>query len=83
MIYAFLCLYLFLILLPDISKWDTNNVKDMNGIFDRCSSLKEIPAKFKNQNSLEEKVLQEFWSYINNEISSFNLRNEERLINNN
>ena len=72
-----------LILLPDISKWDTNNVKDMNGIFDRCSSLKEIPAKFKNQNSLEEKVLQEFWSYINNEISSFNLRNEERLINNN
>ena len=32
-----------LISLPDISKWNTNNVTDMNGMFSRCSSLKSLP----------------------------------------
>ena len=27
--------------LPDISKWDTRNVVDMNNIFHSCSSLKK------------------------------------------
>ena len=29
--------------LPDISKWNTNNVKYMSKIFYNCSSLKELP----------------------------------------
>ena len=32
-----------LILLPDISKWDTNNVQDMSYIFSGCSSLRLLP----------------------------------------
>ena len=26
--------------LPDISKWNTNNVTDMRGLFSNCSSIK-------------------------------------------
>ena len=29
--------------LPDISKWNTNNVKYMNFIFHGCSSLSSLP----------------------------------------
>ena len=29
--------------LPDISNWETNNVKDMMQMFEYCSSLKELP----------------------------------------
>ena len=29
--------------LPDISKWDTNNVKDMSNFFDNCCSLSVLP----------------------------------------
>ena len=29
--------------LPDISKWNTNNVTDMSKIFDGCSSLSSLP----------------------------------------
>ena len=29
--------------LPDISKWKTKNVTDMNMLFYECSSLKELP----------------------------------------
>ena len=32
-----------LISLPDISKWDTNNVTDMTYMFKECSSLTKIP----------------------------------------
>ena len=35
-------------LLPDISKWNTNNVTDMDYIFDGCSKLSVKPV-FKNQ----------------------------------
>ena len=28
--------------LPDISKWNTNNVTNMNYIFSNCRSLKEL-----------------------------------------
>ena len=29
--------------LPDISRWNTNNVNDMRGIFLNCESLIELP----------------------------------------
>ena len=29
--------------LPDISKWKTNNVKDMSGMFSNCESLSSLP----------------------------------------
>ena len=29
--------------LPDISKWNTNNIIDMNYIFNGCSSLSSLP----------------------------------------
>ena len=29
--------------LPDISKWDTKNVTDMNDMLSGCSSLKSFP----------------------------------------
>ena len=29
--------------MPDISKWDTDNAKDMNEIFSECSRLSELP----------------------------------------
>ena len=29
--------------LPDISKWNTNNVKDMSSMFEGCSSLSSLP----------------------------------------
>ena len=32
-----------LISLPDISKWNTNNVTDMCAMFYNCSSLKSLP----------------------------------------
>ena len=32
-----------LISLPDISKWNIDNVKYLNGLFYECSSLKELP----------------------------------------
>ena len=34
-------------LLPDISKWDTNNVKNMYLMFDGCKESLNIPSKFK------------------------------------
>ena len=33
--------------LPDISKWNTNNVTDMNSMFYGCSTSLKIPDKFK------------------------------------
>ena len=32
-----------LISLPDISKWNTNNVTNMSGLFEGCSSLNSLP----------------------------------------
>ena len=29
--------------LPDISKWDISNIKNISGLFDRCEKLKNIP----------------------------------------
>ena len=29
--------------LPDISKWNTNNIIDMNFVFSGCSNLKTLP----------------------------------------
>ena len=36
-----------LINLPDISKWNTNNVTNMSGMFNGCKKLSNIPSKFK------------------------------------
>ena len=33
--------------LPDISKWNTNNVTNMHSMFYGCSKLLNIPDKFK------------------------------------
>ena len=39
--------------LPDISKWNTNNVTNMISIFNRCSSLLSLPDISKwNTNSV-------------------------------
>ena len=39
--------YISLILLPDISKWNANNLVDMSGVFCKCSSLKSLGDDFK------------------------------------
>ena len=36
-----------LLSLPDISKWNTNNVNDMSYMFWGCSDKLNIPKKFK------------------------------------
>ena len=33
--------------LPDISKWDTNNVTNMSCMLVNCKLLKNIPSKFR------------------------------------
>ena len=35
-----------LLSLPDISKWNTNNVYKHNNVFDNCSKLQNIPNIF-------------------------------------
>ena len=35
--------YLSLSSLPDISKWNTNNVNNMSNLFYRCLSLSSLP----------------------------------------
>ena len=32
--------------LPDISKWNTNNVTNMSGMFNNCKKDLNIPSKF-------------------------------------
>ena len=42
--------------LPDISKWNTNNVNNMSSMFKNCSSLLDLPNISKwNINSLRKK----------------------------
>ena len=38
--------------LPDISKWNTNNVTDMSYMFSNCTSLSSLPdiSKWNNNN---------------------------------
>ena len=42
--------------LPDISKWNTNNVTDMGGMFYNCSSLSSLPdiSKWNNITNISE-----------------------------
>ena len=44
----------FLLSLPDISKWNTNNVKNMNYLFYNCSSLSSLPniSKWNTSNAV-------------------------------
>ena len=46
------CGCLSLKILPDISKWNMNNVINICGMFSRCSSLEELPdiSKWKINN---------------------------------
>ena len=39
------CLCSKLSSLPDISRWNTNNVTNMSTMFQECSSLTELPEK--------------------------------------
>ena len=40
--------------LPDISKWDTSNVKNMSWMFGECLSTINIPPKFDKEEEEEE-----------------------------
>ena len=44
-----------LISLPDISKWNTNNVTNMEGLFANCSSLISLPdiSKWNTNNTID------------------------------
>ena len=44
--------YRSLLSLPDISKWNTNNVHNMNGMFWDCESLLSLPdiSRWNNNN---------------------------------
>ena len=47
--------YYPLLSLPDISKWNTNNVTDISGIFSDCSSLSSLPDISKwNTNNVDD-----------------------------
>ena len=35
--------------LPDISKWNTNNVTDMSSMFDGCNKSLNIPTWYKKK----------------------------------
>ena len=44
-----------LISIPDISKWNTNNITDFNNIFSGCVSLISLPDIFKwNTNKVKD-----------------------------
>ena len=42
--------YKLLSSLPDISKWNTENVKKMGGMFSGCNQNLNIPKKFLEKN---------------------------------
>ena len=48
-----------LLSLPDISKWNTNNVNDMMGMFNFCSSLSSLPdiSKWNTNNVKDEQYV--------------------------
>ena len=47
--------------LPDISKWNTKNIINMNGIFCMCESLKSLPD-ISNWNTENVKDISEMFS---------------------
>ena len=56
--------------LPDISNWDTSNVKIMTNIFESCISLKKLPDISKwNINELETFNKNILWLFIFNKIA--------------
>ena len=71
--------------LPDISKWETNNVEDMSSMFSNCSNLKILPnitiwdtRKVKRLNN----ILQGCYSLANiPEISKWKIKNVEEINN--
>ena len=59
-----------LVSLPDISKWNTNNVKYINNLFYGCSVIIPDISKW-NLSNVENKVQQNFLSSLSSEKSSF------------
>ena len=76
---------LSLLSLPDISKWNTNNVEDMSGMFSDCSSLLSLPDISKwNTNNV--KNMSEIFSHCSSlsslpDISKWNTNNVEDMSN--
>ena len=69
------CLFencLSLNVLPDISKWDTSNLKEMRSMFNGCSSLKVLPdiSKWNTKN-------------VDNTNTNTNKDNEQKIKSNN
>ena len=54
--------------LPDISKWNTNNVANMENMFYGCSSELYNPLNLKNNNKDKnlKKLFKKIETYINN-----------------
>ena len=54
--------------LPDISKWNTNNVANMENMFYGCSSELNNPLNLKNNNKGKnlKKLFKKIETYINN-----------------
>jgi len=63
-----------LISLPDISKWNTNNVTDMKGIFSNCKSLISLPdiSKWNTNNLINIKNFSIIYSFY----QRFNTNND-------
>ena len=52
--------------LPDISKWNTNNVNYMSNIFKGCSSLSSLPAISKWNTNNVKNIYHSFYGCFNN-----------------
>ena len=54
-----------LILLPDISKWNTTNVQTMNKMFIKCNSLISLPDISKWNTNIDKDILNESFNCLN------------------
>ena len=61
--------------LPDISKWNTNNIRDLNAMFRGCSSLKSLPDISK----LTNKKLFNITSIIGGNSSLISFQRDEKI----
>ena len=51
--------------LPDISKWNTSNVNDMNWMFYECNSLISLPDISKWNTNIDKDILNESFNCLN------------------
>ena len=54
-----------LISLPDISKWNTSNVNNMNRMFSFCNSLISLPDISKWNTNIDKDILNESFNCLN------------------